>query len=64
MKDALIPASLYPACESLDEVIADAKTRLPVITENQLISIITLTYKTTLNLSYVQKTLGNPTCQT
>ena len=55
MKDAFKKASLYPACESLDEVIADAKTRLPLISENQLVSIIQLTYNTTINLTYHQR---------
>ena len=50
MKDAFNPASLYPTCDSIEEVISETMMRLPLITENQLTSVIQLTYNTTLNM--------------
>lgn len=50
MLEALNPASLYPTCDSIEEVISETMTRLPLITENQLTSVIQLTYNTTLNM--------------
>ena len=50
MLDTLNPASLYPTCDSIEEVISETMTRLPLITENQLTSVIQLTYNTTLNM--------------
>ena len=50
MPDAFYPASLYPTCDSIEEVISETMMRLPLITENQLTSVIQLTYNTTLNM--------------
>jgi hypothetical protein len=50
MQDAFNPASLYPTCDSIEEVISETLMRLPLITENQLTSVIQLTYNTTLNM--------------
>jgi hypothetical protein len=50
MQDAFHPASLYPTCDSIEEVISETMMRLPLITENQLTSVIQLTYNTTLNM--------------
>jgi len=50
MQDAFYPASLYPTCDSIEEVISQTMARLPLITENQLTSVIQLTYNTTLNM--------------
>ena len=50
MQDAFNPASLYPTCDSIEEVISETMMRLPLITENQLTSVIQLTYNTTLNM--------------
>ena len=50
MQDANTRASLYPSCTSMDELIVDAKTRLPISTENQLLGVIHLVHNTVYNL--------------
>ena len=51
MKDDPKPASLYPSFDTLDDVVSEAKTRLPISTENQLITVIQMTYNTAININ-------------